>query len=58
MTLFSPLLPVEQKLRAVKDYKDYEQYALNLIEQRREDRRDEIGLRHGPRWRWCGTGVA
>jgi cytochrome P450 len=42
MTLFSPLLPVEEKLRAVKDYKDYEQYALDLIEQRRRDRRDDL----------------
>jgi cytochrome P450 len=42
MTLFSPLLPLEDKLEAAKQYKDYEAYALDLIDQRRSEPRDDL----------------
>lgn len=42
MTLLVPLAPLELKLEAAKEYKAYESYALDLIDQRAADPRDDL----------------
>lgn len=49
ITLFNPMAPIEEKLAAAEDYKQYERYCIELMRQRRQERRDDLAsdLMHG-----------